>query len=74
MTTNRLRFRCTQCQARIQAPFRLCGQSRPCPSCRRPVTVPRAIPEPCGAVLVLVEEDDRYAWRLRPQQASRQTA
>ena len=63
MNANPLRFRCSHCRARIQAPHRLSGQSRPCPGCRRSVTVPRVVPEPCGVVLVLVEETDRFAWR-----------
>ena len=64
MTTNPIRFRCSHCRARIQAPVRLSGQRRGCPGCTRPVTVPRIVPEPCGVVLVLVEEQERYSWRV----------
>ena len=64
MTANPLRFRCCHCRVRVQAPYRLCGQSRPCPGCRRAVTIPRVVPEPAGVILVLAGERENFAWRL----------
>jgi DNA-binding response OmpR family regulator len=51
-----IRCRCLACDARIRAPLRLVGQSRPCPRCKEPVTVRRETPQDEGPLLVI---DDR---------------
>jgi DNA-binding response OmpR family regulator len=51
-----IRCRCLSCDARIKAPLRLAGQSRPCPRCKEPVTVRREPPQDEGPLLVI---DDR---------------
>jgi hypothetical protein len=39
-------FRCTSCNARLQASIRLIGQARPCPVCGEHVVLQPIIPEP----------------------------
>jgi hypothetical protein len=66
MTT--FNFECPSCSARIKAPVELCGQRRACPSCKRTLLVPHAVPDDAGPMLVLLEESDRYT--LSPWQRS----
>jgi DNA-directed RNA polymerase subunit RPC12/RpoP len=44
-------FRCGGCGARIKASLKLIGQSRPCPQCRRRLTVQAKAPEDCEHIL-----------------------
>jgi hypothetical protein len=46
----RVSYRCTSCQARLQASIGLLGQARPCPACGEFVVLQPIIPEPVGLV------------------------
>jgi len=60
MHTRSVHFRCPHCRARIKAPAALIGHTRTCPGCARPFAVPRFMPADCEAILVPIEEYDRY--------------
>jgi hypothetical protein len=59
----RVSFRCTSCQARLQASIRLLAQAHPCPACGEFVVLQPIIPEPMGLL------DD---WQDFPGPAERQ--
>ena len=48
--------RCFSCGARIKAPLRLRGKTRPCPGCKRPFVVRTPPPEDEGPKLVMMDE------------------
>jgi DNA-binding response OmpR family regulator len=54
-TDSALRCRCPNCGSRIKAPLQLTGQTRNCPSCKRPFVVVFQPPEDEGLKLVLDE-------------------
>jgi hypothetical protein len=58
MKPKSIRFHCPRCNARIKADARLTGQSRDCPGCDHPLTVPRFVPVDAGPVLVLIEGEE----------------
>jgi hypothetical protein len=64
MTTTDISFHCPECHARIKSPVELGGRRRHCPRCRQALTVPRPHPEAVGAVMVLVEEQERFVLAL----------
>jgi hypothetical protein len=47
-------FRCSECRARIKAPWQLFGQSRACPGCGNHFIVRPSVPEDAGPVLLLL--------------------
>src|SRR5262249_35084344 len=70
MTPAAVHFHCPGCRARIKAPAQLRGQSRNCPRCRVPLTVPFVAPEDAGPVLVMLEEPDRFVLGVLPRTAT----
>jgi hypothetical protein len=48
----RIPFRCTACNARLDAPIRLAGQYRPCPGCGQTIFIPVRVPDEEPPVLV----------------------
>jgi len=60
MSATSIRFSCTHCQASIKAAAQLSGRTGGCPRCGNRLVVPRRIPEDAGAVLVLLEAEDRF--------------
>jgi DNA-directed RNA polymerase subunit RPC12/RpoP len=61
MSAASIRFCCAHCQASLKAPAELAGRNRNCPGCGGQIVVPRRIPEDAGAVLVLLESEERFA-------------
>jgi hypothetical protein len=59
MNTRSIHFRCPHCRSRLKAPAQLIGQSRSCPGCGEQLAV-RIVPEDAGAILVPVEERERF--------------
>jgi CheY-like chemotaxis protein len=50
-------LRCSSCDARIQAPMKLLGQTRACPGCGQPVLVRRPTPKDAPPRFVIDELD-----------------
>ena len=50
--TDRVLFRCPHCNAKIQAPYRLLGNTRNCPKCQGQILV--QVPAPSDADIRLV--------------------
>ncbi len=51
-----IRVRCPNCNARLKAPFRLRGQTHPCPQCRQSLTVRVQAPDDAGPRILRADE------------------
>jgi hypothetical protein len=65
MNDSTVRFQCPGCRVRIKAPAQLRGQQKTCPGCKRPLLVPRALPEDVGPILVLLEGENQFSLGVR---------
>jgi hypothetical protein len=57
--SERISVECPSCRARLRAPLKLIGRSRPCPACRVVVAIRPSVPDEAEPVLIMDDDEPR---------------